>query len=164
MKTIAIYPGSFDPITKGHIDIIEKSSRLFDFIYVVVANNQNKKHLLSIEDRFSLVKESIKNFKNVEPIILENGNTVSNFSKTVNGNIMVRGIRNSIDLEYEFSIEEFTKVTNPDIETIYFSPKKEHMFTSSSLVRNLILNGYVDKINDYVSREVFLFFQKYNKD
>jgi len=161
---IAIYPGSFDPLTKGHMDIIKKSSKLFDKVIVIVANNANKRHMFTIDARFKFVKDSIKKLKNVNVVELPKDMTVSELSIELNANVIVRGIRNTIDLEYEFSIEEFTKVTNKKIETIYFSPNKKHMFTSSSLVRNLINTGYINKIKSYIPKSVYKTYNKMIKD
>jgi pantetheine-phosphate adenylyltransferase len=150
---IAIYPGSFDPITKGHLDIIKKSSKIFKKTYIVIANNRKKEHMFSMKERADFVKAAVKNIKNIEIITYEG--IISNLAKELKANIMIRGIRNSIDLEYEFTIEEFTRATNKDIETIYFSPKKEHIFTSSSLVRNLINNEFKKEVKKYIPKKVF---------
>lgn len=141
---IGIYPGSFDPLTRGHFDIIEKSAKLCNKLYVVVANNDSKKHLFDINQRYSIVSEATKNIKNVEVIVLNNG-YVSNKAKELNANLLIRGIRDSIDLNYEFSLEQFTRSTNDNLETIYFSPKPENMFVSSSLVRNLLNAGFKEE-------------------
>jgi len=152
-NTIAIYPGSFDPLTNGHLDIIRKSSKLFSLTYVIVANNSDKKHMFTPAERFLFVEEAVKCIANVKVISYEG--IISNLAKELKANIMVRGIRNNIDLEYEFAIEEFTRATNKDIETIYFSPEKEHIFTSSSLIRNLLKSGFKEQVKSYVPENIF---------
>ncbi len=146
---IGIYPGSFDPLTIGHFDIIEKSAKLCDKLYVIVANNDNKKHLFDNAQRYNMVSEATKHIANVEVITLNNG-YVSNKAKDLNANLLIRGIRDSIDLSYEFSLEQFTRATNSNLETIYFSPKPENMFVSSSLVRNLLTAGFKEEASKFL--------------
>jgi len=154
MKNIGIYPGSFDPITLGHIDIIEKALNVCDEVHVVVAQNKDKKHMFSIEDRVSIVRESLKELniptnKKIRVILFEG--ILSSYANNIKENpIMIRGIRNHIDLDYEQNLEQFTKNTSNAI-TMYFTAEKENMFTSSSLVRNFIVTGNIEVCKKYMS-------------
>lgn len=152
---IGIYPGSFDPLTRGHFDIIEKSAKICDKLYVVVANNENKKHLFDIEKRFLMVVEATKNIPNIK--VLKTEGLISNLAKDLDANLLIRGIRDSIDLNYEYSLEQFTRVTNEKLETIYFSPKPENMFVSSSLVRNLLNSGFKEAATKFLVKDTINF-------
>ena len=150
---IGIYPGSFDPITVGHIDIIEKALQVCDELHIVVAVNYDKKHMFSIEDRTEMVIESIRTItiptgKTLK--VVKYSGVISDYSKKISSNLMIRGIRSHIDLAYEQNIEQFTKKTS-GATTLYFTAEPEHMFTSSSLVRQFISTNNLDKIEDMVS-------------
>lgn len=149
---IGIYPGSFDPLTRGHFDIIEKSAKICEKLYVVVAHNENKKHLYDLEKRFLMVCAATKDIPNINVVKLDKG-TVSSLAKDLKANLLIRGIRDSIDLSYEFSIEQYTRATNENLETIYFSPKPENMFVSSSLVRNLLNSGFKDEAAKFLVKD-----------
>jgi len=151
---IGIYPGSFDPITVGHIDIIEKAIKLFDEVHVVVAVNYDKTHMFSIKDRREIVNTAIEQIKvphGKKIIVVSYEGIVSRYAKSVNANGMIRGLRNHIDLQYEQNIEQFTKKTAPEVETIYFSSEAKNLFTSSSLVRQLIMVGNIKEAKSYMS-------------
>jgi len=154
---IGIYPGSFDPITIGHLDIIEKAIQLCDEVHVVVAVNYDKKHMFSIQERTAIVKEAIKDI--IVPfgkkiVVVQYEGIVSNYAKEIDANIMIRGIRNHVDLQYEQNIEQFTKQTAPNVNTIYFTAEPSHMFTSSSLIRQFIQSGEIEKIKHYITPRV----------
>ena len=136
---VAIFPGSFDPITNGHLDIIEKASGTFDKIIVAVSYNSNKKSFLPIKTRIDLIKKSVINYNNVEVDSFE-GLTV-NYAKLKNSKILIRGLRNTIDFEYEQQLANINKSLNPDIETIFFLTKPEYSSVSSSVVKEVYLNN-----------------------
>jgi len=162
---IGIYPGSFDPITVGHVDIIEKALEVCDEVHVVVANNVDKKHMFSFQERSEIVQEAIKNIKvpdGKKVLVVQYGGIVSLYAKKVHANIMIRGLRNHIDLEYEQSLEQFTKKTNEHMVTMYFSAEANHLFTSSSLVRNFISTGFLDRLEEYMPSSIIVF-QKESK-
>jgi pantetheine-phosphate adenylyltransferase len=149
----AIYPGSFDPITKGHIDVIKKAIELCDVLYVVVAINENKKHMFDINTRAEIVNKAISEIK--VPIgkkieIITFGGIISNLALKLDIDIMIRGIRDHVDLSYELNIEQFTKGTAKNVITVYFTAEAENVYTSSSLIRQFIISNNIDKIKKLV--------------
>lgn len=138
-QNIAIYPGTFDPITNGHIDVIERASELFDMVYVVIAINPNKSTLFSEDERISMAKESLKNLPN---IIIESfhGLTVD-YAKQVNANTIIRGIRAVSDFEYEFQIALMNRKIQPDIHTIFLLPNEKYTYLNSSIIREIAKYG-----------------------
>jgi len=135
----AIYPGTFDPITNGHIDIIKRALKLFDKIIIAIAEPRHKKPLFSIEERVFLAKESLKNLNNVE--ILSFDGLLVDFCKKLNVNIIIRGIRAVSDFDYEFQIAWMNRKLLPNIETIFLMPSEEYFFLSSSLVKEVVMLG-----------------------
>lgn len=137
--TIAIYPGSFDPITYGHIDIIEKSANIFDEIIIAVTYNSNKKYLFTLEERVKLIRKAIANFPNVKVEFYE-GLTVD-FANKMNAKIMIRGIRNSLDFEYEAQLAQINTSLNNNIQTIFIPAKAENTIISSTMIKEIFLNN-----------------------
>ena len=134
----AIFPGSFDPITIGHVDIIKRAMKVFDEIIIAVGNNTDKKYMFTKEKRVEFVKQTFNNYDSVK-IESYNGLTV-NFCKKNNTKFMIRGLRNPADFEFEKSIA-LTNRKMTDIETIFFLTSPENSFVSSSIVRDLIRNS-----------------------
>lgn len=133
----AVFPGSFDPITLGHIDVINKGLQIFDELIIGIGENNNKKYMFSLEKRFEFIKSVFAHQNNV---IVETykGLTVD-FCKKNNSNFIIRGVRNPSDFEYEKTIAQInTDISN--IETVFFLASKENLNISSSLVRELIKN------------------------
>lgn len=144
MSRIAVFAGSFDPITLGHFSIVEKAIPLFDKIYVAVGTNTSKNYLFNAEKRFDLVAQSFARYNQVEIAAFE-GLTVD-FCKTVKAKFLIRGLRNNIDFEYEKPIAEMNKKLLPDLETVFFITDAEISCISSSIVRELIRNeGNVER-------------------
>lgn len=145
-----LYAGSFDPITLGHMDIIRQSSEVFDTVIVGVAHNPDKKNFISEEKRVELVKECIKQFSNVE-VFAYDGLTV-NFAKSQNASVLIRGLRNATDFEYEKQLAKINLDIDCSIKTVFLTSKPEYSHISSSAVRELIL--YKQNISNYVPEPV----------
>ena len=134
----AIFPGSFDPLTLGHCEIIEKATQVFDQVIVSVGNNSQKKYMFSLEQRLNFISSEFKN----NPLVLveKYDGLTAQFSKTKNIKHIVRGLRNPADFEFEKQIALFNKSLE-DIETIFLLTSPNNAFISSSMVREIIANG-----------------------
>jgi pantetheine-phosphate adenylyltransferase len=137
MKT-ALFPGSFDPITIAHVDILKRSIPLFDRVVLGIGLNSSKQGFLSIETREAIVRSVFKSYPNVE-IALYEGLTVD-FCKTIGANYMIRGIRSVADFEYERAIAQINQTMMPDVETIFILSKPEYSAISSTIVRDILRN------------------------
>ena len=133
----AVFPGSFDPITIGHVDIVKRGIKVFDEIIIAVGDNTNKKYMFPKEKRVEFVKQTFNNYDNIK-IESYDGLTI-NFCKKNNTEFMIRGLRNPADFEFEKSIA-LTNREMTDIETIFFLTSSDKSFVSSSIVRDLIRN------------------------
>ena len=139
MKTIAIYPGSFDPITNGHIDLIYRACKLFDKVIIAITQNANKTSLLSINQKIEAAEASIKSINNTQ--VLSFDSLLVDFAKAHNAQIIIRGLRAVSDFEYEFQLSGMNKRLNPEIETLFMTPSEEFANISSSLVREILSLG-----------------------
>jgi pantetheine-phosphate adenylyltransferase len=139
MKTIAIYPGSFDPITNGHLDLIKRASKLFDEVIIAITQNANKSSFLSIDQRVDAVKKSITSLNNTR--VLSFDSLLVDFAREHNAQIIIRGLRAVSDFEYEFQLSGMNKRLNPGIETLFMTPSEEFANISSSLVREIYTLG-----------------------
>lgn len=153
---IAIYPGSFDPITNGHIDVLQRASKLFDRVIIAVLTNPSKKTFLHLDKRIELIKSSIINIPNVEVDTFD-GLTVD-YARKKNAKALIRGLRAVSDFEHEMQMAQMNKNLYQDLETIFLVPNIEYSFLSSSLVREVaFFNGDVSKlipepVNEYLIR------------
>ena len=134
--TTAIYAGSFDPFTLGHLDIVKSGAEIFDQIIIGVTYNIEKNSFIPIEDRVHLIQEAVKSIPNVEVLSYE-GLTV-NFAREKNVSILLRGLRNSADFEYEKELAQVNEKLDKNIKTVFLMTKPEHSFISSSAVRELV--------------------------
>ena len=142
--TIAIYPGSFDPITNGHLDILKNGCELFDKVIIAVSYNVNKKSFLTVDERVNLIKESITVLPNAEVDFFE-GLTVE-YAKSKGADVILRGLRNSFDFEYELQLSQTNNVLNKELKTVFLITKPEYNFISSSMVREVLANkGNISK-------------------
>ena len=158
MNKIAIYPGTFDPITNGHLDVITRSSRIFDTIIVAVAHSAEKTPLFSVENRVEMIKLAIANMPNVQNVIVEPfSNLLADFASERGCNILIRGLRAVSDFEYELQIGYANASLNPALETIYLMPSLQNAFISSSVVRSILRHrGKIahlvpPKVNDFIA-------------
>ncbi len=136
---IAVYPGSFDPITIGHIDIIKRATKIFDKVIVLVAKNPNKKYRNSLENRILMIKEATKDIKNVE-VDSDDGLTV-NYAKKIGASALIRGLRVAGDFEYEWQLASANEFIDPNIEIVFFLAHKKTSFISSSTINEMYDNG-----------------------
>jgi pantetheine-phosphate adenylyltransferase len=136
---IAVYPGSFDPATNGHLDIIKRSGLLFDKVIVAVLNNPNKHPLFSMEERVDILRRICNGIENVE---IDNfSGLLIDYAKSKNANAIVKGLRAVSDFEYELQMAHMNKKLNPDIETIFIMTNSRYSYLSSSLVKEVAQFG-----------------------
>ncbi len=139
MKKTAIYPGSFDPITNGHVDLIHRASKLFDEVIVAITQNVNKVGFLNIEERTLAANNTLNSLNNIR--VLSFDSLLVDFAKKHNAQIIIRGLRAVSDFEYEFQLSGMNKRLNPHIETLFMTPSEKFANISSSLVREIFLLG-----------------------
>jgi pantetheine-phosphate adenylyltransferase len=135
----AVYPGTFDPLTNGHVDIIQRALQLFDRVIVAVADNRNKKPWLAYEKRIELAQKSLSHLPNV--VVEGFAGLLTDFIKARDLTVVIRGLRAVSDFEYEFSLAGMNRKLMPEIETVYLMPSDEYMFVSSSFVREVAQLG-----------------------
>lgn len=135
----AIYPGSFDPITIGHIDIIERALKLFDHLYVIVSVNPSKKGFFTIEERLDMLKEVLKGQANIT--VTTNDKLTVQKAKDLKASHIVRGLRALTDFEYEFQLTHANRVLDAEIDTLFFMTEQAHAFLSSSSVKEIATFG-----------------------
>ena len=134
MKTI-VYPGTFDPITNGHVDLIERASKLFDKIIIGIASNQKKSPLFTIDERIHLATVAVAHLDNVEIIGFDY--LLVNFVKDCNAEAVMRGLRAVSDFEYEFQLANMNRALSPELESIFSTPSEKFSYISSSLIREI---------------------------
>ncbi|CAL4325947.1 Phosphopantetheine adenylyltransferase [Buchnera aphidicola (Protaphis terricola)] len=163
MKKTAIYPGTFDPITYGHLDIINRATKIFDNIIIAIsANNLNKKNIFSLKERIKLTKLATKNFKNIKKIIGFN-DLLANLAKKENTNILIRGIRTIFDFDYEIKLASINKEIYPELDSIFLLSSKKVSFISSSFIKEIA--KYKGNITPYLPKEICLeLLKKINKN
>lgn len=149
-RKIAIVPGSFDPITYGHIDIIKRSAQLFDEVIVAILVNPDKKYLFTLEEREEMINESIKEFNNVK--VDSFSGLLVNYAKKVNSTVIVRGLRAVSDFEYEMQLTFMNKALDDNIETFYMMANKQYSFISSSIVKGV--SGFGADLSKFVPKHV----------
>ena len=138
-KKIAVVPGSFDPITNGHIDIIKRAAEVFDIVYVSVLNNSSKNPLFSAEERIQLIKEVMQDTPNIH--VESSSGLLIDYAKAKNAKVIVRGLRAVSDFEYEMQITSMNRVLDENIETFFIMTKNQYSFLSSSIVKEVAKYG-----------------------
>jgi len=151
--SIAIYPGTFDPVTLGHEDIICRSAKMVDHLIVGVLNNSSKRPLFSVEERLDMLREAVKELPNVTVEAFDG--LLVDFAKQRHAKIIVRGLRAIADFEYELQIAQTNRSISPDIDTIFLSTSLEYSFLSSSIVREIAAYGGTlsQFVNPYVEQQ-----------
>ncbi len=144
MKNSVVYPGTFDPITLGHVDLIERASKLFDRLIVAIAKNENKNPLFSLPERVALAKEVLQKYSNVTVIGFES--LLIDFMHEHKANIILRGLRVVSDFDYEFQLAGMNRHLAPDIESIFLMPSEYYTYISASFIREIAaLKGNVSQ-------------------
>ena len=145
-----VYPGTFDPVTNGHADLVERASRLFDRVIVAVAVNPDKQAAFPIETRVSLAREVLAHIENVEVCSFDN--LLVDFMHQQEAQVILRGLRAVSDFEYEFQLASMNRRLAPEIETIFLTPAEQYAFISSTLVREIARLG--GDVSEFVHPEV----------
>jgi len=158
MKT-AVYPGTFDPVTNGHLDVIERALKLFDKLYIVVGDNPQKSATFSTADRVQMLKEALKKHNDLVEIDHFNG-LLLDYVKRKKSNVVLRGLRAISDFEYEFSRALISRELANDVETIFLMTKDDYAFLSSSIVKEIAMfngpvKGFVPEIVEKKLKEKF---------
>jgi pantetheine-phosphate adenylyltransferase len=143
----AVYPGTFDPLTRGHEDLVRRASTLFDTLIVGVADSKAKRTFFTMEERVEMARESLGNLKNVQ--VVGFSGLLIDFIRQHGARVVLRGLRAVSDFEYEFQLAGMNRSLYPDFETIFLTPSEQHMFISATLVREIAaLGGDVAKFVD----------------
>ena len=137
--TSVIYPGTFDPITNGHLDVIERSAVIFPRVLVAVANSPSKKPLFSLDERVELVRQSVAHLSNVE--VFGFSDLLANVIKQHNISAIIRGVRTTTDFEYELQLADLNRLLTKGVESLFFPPAEKWAFVSSTIVREIYLHG-----------------------
>ncbi|MCL4490515.1 MAG: pantetheine-phosphate adenylyltransferase [Nitrospirae bacterium] len=155
---LAIYPGTFDPVTNGHLDLIERGLRIFDELIVAVAYNPKKQPLFSIEERLHLIRESVKGYKKLR--VEEFNGLLVDYVKSKSGIVIIRGLRAVSDFEYEFQMALMNRRLAMDIETVFMMPSEEFSYLTSTIVKEIAsfggsVSGLVPQTVEKVLKERF---------
>ena len=138
-RSVVVYPGTFDPFTRGHEDLVRRASRIFDEIIVAVARSRNKNPLFGLEERVEIAREVLSPFPNVEVVGFDG--LLIDFMRQRGARILLRGLRAVSDFEYEFQMAGMNRKLFPDIETVFLTPADEYMFISATMVREIARLG-----------------------
>ena len=155
----AIYPGSFDPVTLGHLDIIRRSSRLVDHLIVGVLNNNTKTPLFSVDERVNMLREVTRELGNVE--VKSFSGLLVDFAREQNVQVIIRGLRAVTDFEYELAMSQTNRVANPDVDTIFLNTSLKYAYLSSSIVKEMAMYG--GDISKFVPAQIIdRVYERYN--
>jgi pantetheine-phosphate adenylyltransferase len=154
MNNKAVYPGTFDPITLGHEDLIRRASRLFDTLIVAIADSGAKRPFFTRDERVEMAREALKNLKNVE--VVGFSGLLMQFVQEHGARVVIRGLRAVSDFEYEFQLAGMNRGMYPDVETLFLTPGEQYMFISATIVREIsVLGGDVSKfVAPHVARQL----------
>ena len=147
----AVYPGTFDPLTRGHEDLVRRASRLFDHLVLGIADSSAKRTFFTLQERIDIAKEVLSDVKNLSVVGFKG--LLTEFVRQQDARVVLRGLRAVSDFEYEFQLAGMNRALNPDFETVFLTPGEQHMFISATLVREIAtLGGDVSKFVDPVVR------------
>ena len=148
----AVYPGTFDPMTMGHVDLVKRASKLFDSVIIAIASSDSKKPMFSLEERIEIGNKIFADDPKIE--VVGFSGLLVNFAKDNDANILIRGLRVVADFEYEFQLANMNRAMSPDIESVFLTPKEEYSYISSSLVKEIAtMGGDVTRFVDPVTLE-----------
>ena len=148
----AVYPGTFDPMTMGHVDLVKRASKLFDSVIIAIASSDSKKPMFTLEERIEIGNKIFADDPKIE--VIGFSGLLVNFAKDNDANILIRGLRVVADFEYEFQLANMNRAMSPDIESVFLTPKEEYSYISSSLVKEIAtMGGDVDRFVDPVTLE-----------
>lgn len=162
--TKAVYPGSFDPLSNGHLDVIKRASKIFDLVYVLISPNVHKKPTFTVEERVSMISKVVEDMPNVK--VVSTCELTVSFAKKNDIKVMIRGLRNYNDYESEFQLAQFNKDIAPEIETLLMFPNTQNQFVSSSSIKELLtfnvdITKYVPKV---IAQEILKKFKLHNNN
>ena len=156
--SIAVYPGSFDPVSSGHLDIIKRAAKVFEKVYVLVSINPNKNYIFTNDERKYMLEVATKDLENVEVHL--SSDLVLDFARKNNANVIIRGMRNFIDYQSEITLFQFNRSIDNSIDTFILFPSTDNLFISSSAIKELVLFGndiskYVPEgLSDFISNKI----------
>ena len=149
-KQLAVYPGTFDPVTFWHTDLVGRAARVFDQVVVAIAESPHKRPLFSLDERITMASRAMADHNNVE--VLGFDNLLMDFVKSINARVIVRGLRAVSDFEYEFQLASMNRHLESTVETLFMTPDEDFSFISSSLVKEIARLG--GKVSEFVGPEV----------
>lgn len=157
----AVYPGSFDPLSNGHLDVIERASKIFDEVHVLISTNVHKTPTFSVSERILMIQKVCSEFKNVK--VVSTSLLTVDYAKENNINVIIRGLRNYTDYESEYQLAQFNKDIAPEIETLLMFPSAKNQFVSSSSIKELLMfNVDIEKyVPASIAKEIY---KKFNKN
>lgn len=139
MKRIAVYPGTFDPLTRGHEDLVRRASKLFDKLVLGVADSRNKKPIFTLDERIEIAREVLGHYSNVEVVGFQG--LLKDFVRAQDAQVILRGLRAVSDFEYEFQMAGMNRYLMADVETLFLTPSDQYQFISGTFVREIALLG-----------------------
>ncbi|MBC8520355.1 MAG: pantetheine-phosphate adenylyltransferase [Gammaproteobacteria bacterium] len=148
----AVYPGTFDPITKGHIDLVERATRIFDHVVIAVVTDSSKQPLFSVEERIDMARDTLNGLDGVEVVSFDG--LLVEFARSIGAGVILRGLRAVSDFEYEFQLAGMNRHLASDIETMFLTPAEQFSYISSSLVREIASLG--GDVSPFVEKNVQL--------
>lgn len=147
---IAVYPGSFDPVSNGHLDIVRRASQVFDTVYILVSFNPNKKYCFTNDERVEMMKIATKDIPNV--VVEGSSSLVLHYARSKKASVIIRGLRNFIDYQNEITLFQFNRSIDSKIDTFILFPSADNLFLSSSAIKELVLFG--GDISSYVPHDL----------